>query len=129
MTWLPGCLLDAVLELFPRLGERLGQRAGTMSGGEQQMLAVGRALMLRPRLLMLDEPSQGLAPKIVAELYERLRRVHESGTALLVVEQNAAAAIRHAARAVVLERGRVALSGSTAELRDNDDIRRAYLGV
>ncbi len=118
-----------VLDLFPRLHERLRQAGGTLSGGEQQMLAVGRALMLEPRLLMLDEPSQGLAPRVAGELYEKLREIHTLGTTIVLVEQNITAALRHADRAYVLEHGRVVLEGSTAELEGNDEIRRAYLGV
>jgi branched-chain amino acid transport system ATP-binding protein len=118
-----------IFALFPRLGERLNQLAGTMSGGEQQMLALARALMLRPRLLMLDEPSQGLAPKVVTEMYEALDRIREAGMTVLLVEQNVATALRHADRAYVLEHGEIAMSGPAAELADNDEIRRAYLGV
>jgi branched-chain amino acid transport system ATP-binding protein len=118
-----------VLDLFPRLHERLGQAGGTLSGGEQQMLAVGRALMLEPRLLMLDEPSQGLAPRVVGELYGKLGEIHALGTTIVLVEQNLTAALRHADRAYVLEHGRVVLEGPTAELEGNDEIRRAYLGV
>ncbi len=121
--------LELVLELFPRLRERFGQAGGTLSGGEQQMLAVGRALMLEPKLLMLDEPSQGLAPKVVGEMYEKLGEIHARGTTIILVEQNVTAALRYAARAYVLEHGRVVLEGSSAELRGNDEIRRAYLGV
>jgi branched-chain amino acid transport system ATP-binding protein len=121
--------LELVLGLFPRLRERLTQSAGTLSGGEQQMLAVGRALMLRPKLLMLDEPSQGLAPKVVGEMYEKLAEIHGTGTTILLVEQNVTAALRYAARAYVLEHGRVVLEGSSAELSGNDEVRRAYLGV
>ncbi|MGO1834122.1 Branched-chain amino acid transport ATP-binding protein LivF (TC 3.A.1.4.1) [Actinomycetales bacterium JB111] len=118
-----------IFALFPRLGERLNQLAGTMSGGEQQMLALARALMLRPRLLMLDEPSQGLAPKVVTEMYEALDRIREAGMTVLLVEQNVATALRHADRAYVLEHGEIAMSGPASELADNDEIRRAYLGV
>lgn len=121
--------LELVLSLFPRLRERLAQLAGTLSGGEQQMLAVGRALMLRPKLLMLDEPSQGLAPKVVGEMYEKLAEIHGTGTTILLVEQNVTAALRYCARAYVLEHGRVVLEGSSAELSGNDEVRRAYLGV
>lgn len=121
--------LELVLELFPRLRERLAQAAGTLSGGEQQMLALGRALMLEPKLIMLDEPSQGLAPKVVSEMYEKLKEVHASGTTILLVEQNVTAALRYASRAYVLEHGRVSLEGTSEELRSNDEVRRAYLGV
>jgi branched-chain amino acid transport system ATP-binding protein len=121
--------LGLVLGLFPRLKERLAQAAGTMSGGEQQMLALGRALMLGPRLLMLDEPSQGLAPKLVGEMYEKLGEIHRQGTTILLVEQNVTAALRYAARTYVLEHGRVVLEGDSAQLQGNDEVRRAYLGV
>jgi branched-chain amino acid transport system ATP-binding protein len=121
--------LDLVHSLFPRLKERSTQFAGTLSGGEQQMVAVGRALMLRPRLIMLDEPSQGLAPKVVGEMYDRLAAVHEAGTAILLVEQNTTAALKYARRAYVMEHGRITLSGSSAELKGSDEIRKAYLGM
>jgi branched-chain amino acid transport system ATP-binding protein len=121
--------LQRVLEWFPRLRERLGQQAGTLSGGEQQMLALGRALMLSPRLLLLDEPSLGLAPLVVAELFGIVRRLNEEeGLAVLVVEQNAGLALAAARRAYVLEAGRVAVEGSSAELREHEDVRRSYLG-
>jgi branched-chain amino acid transport system ATP-binding protein len=121
--------LELVMSLFPRLKERVKQLAGTLSGGEQQMLAVGRAMMLRPRLMMLDEPSQGLAPKVVGELYERLAQVHASGTTILLVEQNTTAALKYSHRAYVLEHGRIALEGASAELRGRDDVRKAFLGI
>lgn len=121
--------MEMIYTLFPRLKERSNQLAGTLSGGEQQMLAVGRALMLRPRLLMLDEPSQGLAPKIVRQLYEQLALVHAAGTAILLVEQNTVAALTYARRAYVLEQGRITLSGDSADLRGSDEIRKAYLGI
>jgi branched-chain amino acid transport system ATP-binding protein len=121
--------LDRVLGWFPRLRERLGQQAGTLSGGEQQMLALGRALMLSPRLLLLDEPSLGLAPLVVAELFGIVRRLNEEdGLAVLVVEQNASLALAAARRAYVLEAGRVAVEGPSAELREHADVRRSYLG-
>jgi branched-chain amino acid transport system ATP-binding protein len=117
-------------EVFPRLGERRTQRAGSMSGGEQQMLAIARAMMLRPRLLLLDEPSLGLAPIITAELFDRLRALNaEDGLAMLVVEQNSGLALDIAARGYVIETGEIVATGTAAELRDNDDVRRAYLGV
>jgi branched-chain amino acid transport system ATP-binding protein len=122
--------LRRVEELFPVLGERAGSDAGTLSGGEQQMLAVGRALMSRPRLLLLDEPSLGLAPLVTRRLFETLPVLREQwGVAMLVVEQNANLALQVSDRAVVLESGRVALAGPAAEVAGHDDVRRAYLGV
>lgn len=121
--------LARVLALFPRLSERLSQPGGTLSGGEQQMLAVGRALMSRPKLLLLDEPSMGLSPKLVEYIFEMLSGFHKSGMTLLVVEQNAAMALTLASRAYVLEAGEVKLSGAAAELHNNPLVRRAYLGA
>ncbi|MFD2348307.1 ABC transporter ATP-binding protein [Nonomuraea ferruginea] len=118
---------DRVLELFPRLAERLDQRADTMSGGEQQMLAIGRALMTRPRLLMLDEPSVGLAPLMVRAVFAALGRIRESGVAILLVEQNAAQALALADRAYVIESGVITLSGD--DLAGDERVRRAYLGL
>jgi branched-chain amino acid transport system ATP-binding protein len=118
-----------VLELFPRLAERYRQRAATMSGGEQQMLAVGRALMSRPRLLMLDEPTTGLAPKLAAEAYAALAALRSEGLAILVAEQQVPLALGLAERGYVLENGRIGLQGTSAELRSNPDVRRAYLGI
>lgn len=121
--------LEGVLSLFPRLQERLEQQAGTLSGGEAQMLAVARALMLRPRLLMLDEPSLGLAPRLVAEMFEYLRRLHkEQGMTVLLVEQVASVALALADRCYVLENGHVALEGTSDELRNSEAVRRLYLG-
>jgi branched-chain amino acid transport system ATP-binding protein len=118
-----------VLELFPRLAERAKQRAGTMSGGEQQMLAIGRALMAQPQLLMLDEPSSGLAPKLAAETYAALAELRDRGLTILVAEQQVRLALDLAARAYVLENGRIRLEGASAELSNNPEVRRAYLGV
>ena len=118
-----------VYKYFPRLEERKGQQAGTLSGGEQQMLALGRALMARPELVLLDEPSLGLAPLLVTEIFEQLATMKtEEGMAVLVVEQNANLALAHAARAYVLEVGRVVVTGSSEELRANESVRRSYLG-
>ncbi len=118
-----------ILQQFPRLGERLSQSAGTLSGGEQQMLALGRALLQRPRLLMLDEPSLGLAPLIVREIFDALERLNrEEGLTVLVVEQDAALALRASREACVLEVGRVVVSGPSAELAENESVRKAYLG-
>jgi len=121
--------LDRVFALFPRLAERRGQLAGTLSGGEQQMLAMARALMTRPRLLLLDEPSMGLAPLLVHAIFQTIAAINREGTTVLLVEQNANAALRLARRAYVLENGRIALEGSGAELANNDAVRRTYLGV
>ena len=120
---------EQMLTMFPRLRERLGQLAGTLSGGEQQMVAIGRALMLKPRLLLLDEPSHGLAPKIVDELHDTFLAVSRTGTAILLVEQNTTLALSVAGRGYVLESGRVVLSGTSAELSGNDAVRSAYLGL
>ena len=121
--------LERVLALFPRLRERRGQAAGTLSGGEQQMLAIGRALMGRPRLLLLDEPSLGLAPRVVAELFATIAAVNRDGVAVLLVEQNAHQALEVAGHAYVLETGRVARAGPAASLLDDPDVREAYLGL
>jgi branched-chain amino acid transport system ATP-binding protein len=120
---------ERVLARFPHLAGRLGQRAGTLSGGEQQMLALARALMLRPRLLLLDEPSLGLAPIVVAEIFRIVSELNaRDGLSVLVVEQNAATALEVSSRAYVLEAGRVALEGPSAELQRHDAVRRSYLG-
>jgi branched-chain amino acid transport system ATP-binding protein len=120
--------LDRVFELFPRLRERVKQQAGTLSGGEQQMLAIGRALMGKPRLLLLDEPSMGLAPMIVAQIFEIIREINQSGVTVLLVEQNAAQALALAHRGYVLETGEIVLQGSGQELLADDRVRAAYLG-
>jgi branched-chain amino acid transport system ATP-binding protein len=118
-----------VIALFPRLSERLDQRAETLSGGEQQMLAIGRALMTRPRLLMLDEPSQGIMPKLVDEIFAAALQIRAAGTAVLIVEQRITECLEIADRAYVLQTGRVIMSGRAAEIRDNPEIRKAYLGL
>jgi branched-chain amino acid transport system ATP-binding protein len=120
--------LDAVLELFPRLQPRLAQAAGTLSGGEQQMVAIGRGLMAAPKVILLDEPSIGLAPKVVAEIMKVLTRLRERGMAVLLVEQNVRASFGIADRAVVMQRGRVVLEGTPAELVELPEVRNAYLG-
>ena len=120
--------LDRVFGHFPRLAERAGQAAGTLSGGEQQMLAIGRALMARPKLLLLDEPSLGLAPVVVDAVYAIIRRLAEDGLAILLAEQNVAKALSVASRGFVLENGRVIAAGSSAELGATDFVRKAYLG-
>ena len=117
-----------VYELFPRLEERNWQLAGTLSGGEQQMLAVGRALMSRPKLLMLDEPSMGLAPILVEQIFEIIQSLHKSGTTILLVEQNAQMALSVADRAYVMETGTISLSGTGRELAESDQVKKAYLG-
>jgi branched-chain amino acid transport system ATP-binding protein len=121
--------IEGVLTLFPALKPKLAQAAGELSGGQQQMVAIGRALMARPRLLLLDEPSLGLSPLIVQEMFNAIRRVNEAGTAVLLVEQNVATALRVAHRAYVLEEGRMVAEGTPDELMSRDEIRRAYLGV
>jgi branched-chain amino acid transport system ATP-binding protein len=121
--------LDKIFALFPRLKERERQHAGTMSGGEQQMLAIGRALMARPRLLMLDEPSMGIAPNLVERIYETIQEINRSGVAILLVEQNANYALDISARGYVLETGRVVLTNDSAHLRDDPEVQRAYLGM
>jgi branched-chain amino acid transport system ATP-binding protein len=121
--------LERVYRLFPRLEERERQKAGTMSGGEQQMLAIGRALMARPRLLMLDEPSMGIAPILVQRIYETIEAINRDGVAILLVEQNANYALGIARRGYVLETGRVVLSNQSADLRDDPEVQRAYLGA
>jgi branched-chain amino acid transport system ATP-binding protein len=121
--------LEWLCQLFPILEERASQSAGTLSGGEQQMLAVGRALMSRPRLLLMDEPSLGLAPTLVKEVFKTIRQLHDEGTTILLVEQNARAALRIADYGYILETGEIVLEGSGQALVHNDDVRKAYLGV
>ena len=121
--------LDRVFDLFPRLKERERQKAGTMSGGEQQMLAIGRALMARPKLLMLDEPSMGIAPILVERIYETIAEINRQGVAILLVEQNANYALDVSERGYVLETGEVALTNESAELRNDPAVQRAYLGT
>src|SRR5664279_1182474 len=121
--------LERVFELFPRLLEREKQKAGTMSGGEQQMLAIGRALMARPRLLMLDEPSMGIAPILVQRIYETIAQINKDGVTILLVEQNANYALDLASRGYVLETGRVVLANDSDLLRDDPEVQRAYLGT
>ena len=120
--------LERVFGLFPRLAERITQVAGTLSGGEQQMLAIGRALMANPRLLLLDEPSMGLAPVLVEQIFDTIIDINRQGMTILLVEQNASMALSIAHRGYVLETGSIALTGTAAELSDNADVRRAYLG-
>jgi branched-chain amino acid transport system ATP-binding protein len=121
--------MDRVFHLFPRLAERKSQKAGTMSGGEQQMLAMGRALMADPTLLLLDEPSMGLAPILVDRIYETVREINKQGTTILLVEQNANYALEVSSRGYVLETGRVVLADNSAALRENPDVQNAYLGT
>jgi branched-chain amino acid transport system ATP-binding protein len=120
--------MDRVFTLFPRLAERKSQKAGTMSGGEQQMCAIGRALMARPKLLLLDEPSMGLAPVLVERIFETLIEINQQGTPILLVEQNALMALDIAQRGYVLETGRVALADNAKSLRENEQVRKTYLG-
>jgi branched-chain amino acid transport system ATP-binding protein len=120
--------LDHVFQLFPRLAERRNQAGGTLSGGEQQMLAMGRALMTRPRILLLDEPSMGLAPVLVDTIFEIIKTLNDEGTTILLVEQNAARALSVASRGYVLETGRIILQGNAKALAENEEVRKAYLG-
>jgi branched-chain amino acid transport system ATP-binding protein len=120
--------LAHVFEFFPRLYERRHQQAGLLSGGEQQMLALGRAMMSKPRILLLDEPSLGLAPLVAREIFRVLGQMHETGTTIVVVEQNATLALSHAQHAFVLETGRIVLGGEAADLQKNESVRRSYLG-
>jgi branched-chain amino acid transport system ATP-binding protein len=118
-----------VLSIFVRLAERQNQRAGTLSGGEQQMLAIGRGLMADPKLLILDEPSLGLSPLLVEELFALITRINAQGTAILLVEQNVVQSLEVAQRAYILDNGRIVLEGSAAEIRNDPDLKRAYLGL
>jgi branched-chain amino acid transport system ATP-binding protein len=120
--------MDHVFQLFPRLHERRSQKAGTMSGGEQQMCAIGRALMARPKLLLLDEPSLGLAPIFVERIFEIIQRINQEGTSILLVEQNALMALDHAHRGYVLETGKIVLADSAEALKTNEQVRKTYLG-
>ena len=120
--------LDRVYGLFPRLAERKNQKAGTMSGGEQQMCAIGRALMARPQLLMLDEPSMGLAPIFVERIFDIIKQINEQGTSILLVEQNALMALDAADRGYVLETGRIVLADNAEALKTNEQVRKTYLG-
>lgn len=120
--------LGHVLELFPILKERRDQKAGTLSGGEQQMLSIGRAIMSRPKLMLLDEPSLGLAPLLVGEIFNVIQKLQEDGTTILLVEQNAKAALKVATRAYVIETGRITLQGEAKGLMENEEVKRAYLG-
>ena len=119
---------DDIVGLFPRLGERMKQEAGTLSGGEQQMLAIGRAVMARPAMLLLDEPSLGIAPKLVVQIFDAIRQIAESGTTVLVVEQNTRVALAYSQRAYVVRTGEIATTGPSKELADDPEIRKAYLG-
>jgi len=121
--------IGRVVSLFPRVGERMAQAAGTLSGGEQQMVAIGRALMLRPRLLLLDEPSHGLAPKVVEEVHGALEAINREGVAILLIEQNAQLALSVSSRAYVLSAGEIAKEGASDALLHDDEVRSAYLGI
>jgi branched-chain amino acid transport system ATP-binding protein len=120
--------MEEVFHLFPRLRERIEQKGGTLSGGEQQMLAIGRGMMLKPKILLLDEPSMGLAPVLVDTIFDVITKMNKDGTTILLVEQNALMALRTAARAYVLETGRIVLSGNAQEVAQNPEVKRAYLG-
>ncbi len=120
--------IEDVVELFPRLGERMKQEGGTLSGGEQQMLAIGRAMMSRPTLLLLDEPSLGIAPKLVMQIFESIKKIAAAGVTILVVEQNTRIALKSSQRAYVLKTGEIAMEGKSADLAKNEEIRAAYLG-
>src|SRR5262249_43098523 len=119
---------EQVIKLFPRLGERMKQEGGTLSGGEQQMLAIGRAMMARPAMMLLDEPSLGIAPRLVADIFEAIAQVAEAGTTILLVEQNTRLALKYSTRAYVLRTGEIAMSGESKELAADEEIKKAYLG-
>jgi branched-chain amino acid transport system ATP-binding protein len=119
---------EDVVKLFPRLGERMKQEGGTLSGGEQQMLAIGRAMMARPAVLLLDEPSLGIAPRLVADIFEAIARIAETGTTILLVEQNTRLALKYSLRGYVLRTGLIAMSGPSKELAENEEVKAAYLG-
>ena len=121
--------LDDVLDTFPKLRDRINQIAGTLSGGEQQMVAIGRGLMSSPKLLILDEPSLGLSPLLVEQMFELIKRINDKGLTILLVEQNVIQSLAIADRAYVIEEGRIAISGSAAELRDNAELKKSYLGL
>jgi branched-chain amino acid transport system ATP-binding protein len=121
--------VERAFTMFPRLKQRRNQISGTLSGGEQQMLAMGRALMAKPRILLLDEPSMGLAPNLVEQIFATIQKIHSEGTAILLVEQNAHMALEVANRGYILQTGEIVLADTSANLRDNDEVRRAYLGV
>jgi len=120
--------LDDAVRLFPRLGERMKQESGTLSGGEQQMLAIGRSMMARPSMLLLDEPSLGIAPRLVADIFEAIALIAEAGTTILLVEQNTRLALKYSTRAYVLRTGEIAMSGASKDLAADEEIRKAYLG-
>lgn len=120
--------IEDVVKLFPRLGERMVQEGGTLSGGEQQMLAIGRALMARPAMLLLDEPSLGIAPRLVQDIFAAIARIAQAGTTILLVEQNTRLALEYTTRAYVLRTGEIAMSGSSTDLATNEEVRAAYLG-
>ncbi len=120
--------IDDVVKLFPRLGERMKQEGGTLSGGEQQMLAIGRAMMARPAMLLLDEPSLGIAPRLVADIFEAIGQIAQAGTTILLVEQNTRLALKYSTRAYVLRTGEIAMTGPSKELAANEEIKKAYLG-
>jgi branched-chain amino acid transport system ATP-binding protein len=120
--------IEDVVGLFPRLGERMKQEAGTLSGGEQQMLAIGRAMMARPAMMLLDEPSLGIAPKLVQQIFEAIAKIAASGTTILLVEQNTRLALKYAQRAYVLRTGEIAMTGAAKDLAQNEEIKAAYLG-